>query len=107
MDLVTESYAATRDFPTTEMYGLTNQLRRAAVSVPANIAEGQTRQHTREFVQHLSIAYASLAEVETHIEIATRLGYLQEASQAQLLGRCREVARLINGLRRALPNNGR
>lgn len=107
MDLVTESYAATNSFPVSEMYGLTNQLRRAAVSVPANIAEGQARQHTREFLQHLSIAYASLAEVETHIEIATRLSYLPESHQSQLLSRCGEVAWLINGLRRALPANGR
>jgi len=70
MDLVTECYRATQQFPKTEIYGLTSQLQRAAVSVPANIAEGQGRQHTKEFIQHLSIAYGSLAELETHLQIA-------------------------------------
>jgi four helix bundle protein len=78
MDFVTECYTLTRDFPKSETYGLTSQLQRAAVSVPANIAEGQGRQHTAEFIQHLSIAYGSLMEAETHIQIAQRLGYVDK-----------------------------
>jgi four helix bundle protein len=107
MLLVEECYRATAPFPAAEIYGLTNQIRRAAVSVPANIAEGQARQHTREFLQHLSIAYASLAELETHIQIAARLSYLNEAAEDTLLSRCGEVGRLINGLKRALNSNSR
>jgi four helix bundle protein len=76
MAMVVECYKITKQFPKDEIYGLTFQLRRAAVSIPANIAEGRERQHTREFVQHLSIAYGSLAELETHLQIAQRLNYI-------------------------------
>ncbi|MGB2808652.1 MAG: four helix bundle protein, partial [Sedimentisphaerales bacterium] len=65
MDLVVMCYQATKNFPKSEVYSLANQLQRAAVSIPANIAEGRERKHKKEFVQHLSIAYSSLAEVET------------------------------------------
>ena len=75
MELAVACYEASGDFPNYETYGLTSQLRRAAVSVHANIAEGRGRQHTAEFIQHVSIATGSLAELETHIEIARRLGY--------------------------------
>ena len=75
MDLVVDCYDLTRSFPQTEQFGLTAQLQRAAVSVPANIAEGQARRHTREFLRYLTIARGSLAELETHIQIAKRLGY--------------------------------
>ncbi len=85
MDLVVACYEASGDFPNYEIYGLTSQLRRAAVSVPANIAEGRGRQHTAEFIQHLSIATGSLAELETHIEIAQRLGYIDSAILENLL----------------------
>ena len=72
MDLVVECYRTGERFPKTEVYGLTSQLRRAAVSVAANFAEGQGRSHTREFLNHLSMAYGSLMEVETHLQIAGR-----------------------------------
>jgi four helix bundle protein len=72
MDLTVECYSATRSFPSAGIYGLCSQLQRAAVSIPANIAEGQRRQHKPEFVQHLCIANGSLAEVETHIQLAER-----------------------------------
>jgi four helix bundle protein len=65
-----------KKFSKAENYGLMSQLQRAAVSIPANIAEGRERQHTKEFLQHLSIAYGSLAELETHLQIAQRLHYL-------------------------------
>ena len=65
MDFVVACYEVARDFPKTETYGLSSQLQRAAVSIPANIAEGRSRRHTREFIHHLSIAYGSLTEAET------------------------------------------
>ncbi len=102
MDLVVECYEATKRFPDREAFGLTSQLQRAAVSVPANVAEGHGRQHRTEFVQHLSIAYGSLAEVETHIQIAQRLTYLSTSDAGKLLDRTGEVGRLLNGLLRYL-----
>lgn len=102
MDLVVACYQATQAFPKSETYGLSSQLQRAAVSVPANIAEGQGRQHRQEFVQFLSIGYGSLMELETHIRIAHRLGYLQTETETQLLQKTSEVGRLLNGLRRAM-----
>jgi four helix bundle protein len=77
MDLVQQVYSITRVFPAHERYGLASQMQRAAVSIPSNIAEGHARQHRREYVQHLSIAQASLAELDTQLEIAVRLDYLQ------------------------------
>ncbi len=71
MDFVVECYRMSGTFPKSETYGLKSQLQRAAVSVPANTAEGQGRQHDKEFLQHLAIAYGSLAEVETHIQCST------------------------------------
>lgn len=75
MDLVESVYRATRDWPKEEMYGLTNQVRRAVISVPANMAEGQGRSSTREFARYLSIAMGSLYEVETYASVAQRLRY--------------------------------
>jgi four helix bundle protein len=104
MDLVVECYQITKNFPESEIYGLASQLRRAAVSIPANIAEGRERQHTKEFLQHLSIAYGSLAELETHLQIAQRLNYLDIAHVDQVLEKTAEIGRMINGLRRSLQN---
>ena len=101
MDLVTMCYQATAKFPKNEIYGLSSQLQRAAVSVPANIAEGRQRQHSKEFLQHLSIAYGSLAEVETHIQIAGRLNYVGEGQIDKLMDITAEIGRMLNGLRRS------
>ncbi len=76
MDLVLDCYQLSHKFPKNEIHGLTDQLRRAAVSVPANIAEGHERQHTREFLQYLSMACGSLAEIEILVQIADRLNYV-------------------------------
>ena len=104
MDLVIDVYEGTKEFPKEETYGLRGQLRRAAVSIPSNLAEGQGRESPKEFLRHLSIAYASLCEVETQLLIATRLSYINNATSARLINRCGEVGRLINGLSRAIAN---
>ena len=76
MDLVETVYDLTRGFPPDEIYGLVGQMRRAAVSIPSNIAEGHARRYRKEYRQHLSVALASLAELETQVEIALRLQYI-------------------------------
>jgi four helix bundle protein len=105
MDLVTSVYAVTADFPSDERFGLMSQVRRAVVSVPSNIAEGQGRRTRGEFVQFLSVAHGSLREVETQILIAVRLGYLNEARGNSVLVVSKEVGRLINGLSRSLERS--
>ncbi len=102
VDLVVQVYATTRTFPREETFGLTSQLRRASVSVPSNIAEGQGRHSAKEFVRFLEIARGSLQEVETQLIIANRLHYLDEGQQRTLLAQCAEVARLLNGLCRSI-----
>jgi four helix bundle protein len=100
--LVEEVYRVTNGFPKTEIYALTNQIRRAAVSVPSNIAEGQGRNSTRDFLHFLSIAHGSLMEVETQITIAERLGYLDETHERHLLESTAEVSRMLSGLKTPL-----
>ena len=107
MDLVEDVYRKTIGFPKEELYGLTSQLRRAAVSIPSNIAEGQGRKSTKEFLHHLSIAYGSLCEVETHCLIAHRLGYLERRDLDHLVTQSSEIGRIINGLSSKLPKQGR
>lgn len=102
MDLVVIGYQITTKFPKSEKYGLSGQLQRALVSIPANIAEGQARQHNKEFLQYLSIAYGSLAEVETHIQIAERLNYIDSESVKQILDKTSEIGWMLNGLRKSI-----
>ena len=102
MDLVVEVYALTRGFPPDERYGLTSQTRRAALSVPANIAEGNGRSYRREYVHHVSIARASLSELMTCLEIAQRLGYISPDVFRPLVVRLEEVSRMLLMLMRAL-----
>ena len=104
MDFVVECYRVTGTFPKSEVYSLTSQLQRAAVSIPANIAEGQGRQHDKEFLQHLAIAYGSLTEVETHIQIARRLEYLDGEREDQMLERTARIGRMLNGLRKSIED---
>jgi four helix bundle protein len=104
MDVAIDCYRVTPRFPKHETYGLTAQLHRAAVSVAANIAEGRSRQHTKEFLYHLSVAYGSLAELETHVEIARRLAYFPSEEADRLLHACALVGRMINGLLNSLQN---
>src|SRR3972149_8984933 len=82
MNLVEQIYGLTQTFPKHELYGLAGQMQRAAVSIPSNIAEGHTREHTREDVQHISITQASLAELHNLLEIAVRLGHLADEQSA-------------------------
>lgn len=98
MDVAVDCHRLAERFPLNEQYGLAAQLRRAAVSVPANIAEGRGRRRTRDFLRYLSIAYGSLAEVETHLEIAKRLGYADDARTEELLVRTAAIGRMLNGL---------
>ena len=102
MDLVVECYQLTKEFPKSELYGLAGQLQRAVVSIPSNIAEGRERQHSKECIQHLSIAYGSLAEVETLMQIAERLRYVNQGTSERMLGKTGEVGRMLNGLRKAI-----
>jgi four helix bundle protein len=103
-DFVVEVYAVTRAFPKEETYGLTSQMRRAAVSVPANIVEGAAREGEREFLQFLNIAYSSLAEVGYYIHLTKRLGYLSEDVAAPLAARQDEISRMLNGLMRSFKH---
>ncbi len=96
MDLVSNIYKITESFPSKELYGLTNQIRRAAVSIPSNIAEGAARNSKKEFIQFLYIALGSLSELETQIIIANRLEYLNNLDT--LLEDLKFVQKLINGL---------
>jgi four helix bundle protein len=102
MDLVAALYDATEAFPQRETYSLTDQMRRAAVSVPSNIAEGQAHYSNREFRHFLRHASGSLAELETQILIAERRNYLNKAQTAQLLARTQEVGRILSGLLNSL-----
>lgn len=99
MQLVKDIYRVTQDFPREEIYGLTSQLRRAAVSVPSNVAEGHGRNSRREFHQFFGHARGSLLEIETQLEIARDLGYLPVSAAAELLAEASEVGRVLNGLR--------
>jgi four helix bundle protein len=102
MMFVEECYKATALFPTEERYGLTSQLRRAAVSVPSNVAEGYCRRSDRVYAHHVSIALGSHAEVETCIDLANRLGFITVAQRAPLDRRAGTVGRLLSGLHRSL-----
>jgi four helix bundle protein len=96
--LVTKIYSLTSAYPQAEIYGLTSQLRRAAVSIPSNIAEGQGRATKGEFIQFLCHARGSLYEVETQVVISRNLGYLSVEQQETLLGELAELGRILNGL---------
>lgn len=107
MELVVLVYGITDGFPKHELFGLTSQMRRSAVSVPSNIAEGHAREHRNEYLHHLSIAQASLAELETQLEIATRLGYLPadqfDNAQTQATALNRQLHALRNALKKTNP----
>jgi four helix bundle protein len=102
MDLVIEVYRTTGNFPNQEIYGLTNQIRRATVSIPSNIAEGAARQTKKEFTNYLHMAQGSLSELDTQIELAKRLGYLNQETFIILDERMERIDKMITGLIRHL-----
>jgi four helix bundle protein len=102
MTLVLDVYRCSNAFPKTETYGLMSQMRRAAVSIPSNIAEGQAKLTTAEFKQSLGHARGSLMEVETYILLAQELGYLERDQSERLLAGTAEVGKILNGLLNSL-----
>ena len=102
IEMVVRVYECTGDFPNDERFGLTSQIRRAAVSVPANIAEGAGRHHDREFLQFLGIAQGSASELETELLIAHRLGYIDEENFRSIYEEVNSIARMIVGLSKHL-----
>jgi len=104
MELVTEIYKVSQKFPKEEMFGLTSQIRRAAVSIPSNIAEGRGKSSKGEFQQFLYHARGSLAEVETQLILATNLGYLEKQEISHIMDLISRVGRLLHGLLSAIKN---
>lgn len=102
MKLTKSVYLLTRRFPKEELYGLTSQARRAAVSIPSNIAEGHARDSTKDFLRHLSIVQGSLAELETQLILAESLEYCTETELAPLMDICDEERMMLSGLQRKL-----
>lgn len=102
MDLAVESYELTKCFPREEVFGLTSQIRRAAVSVPANIAEGHGRNATGAYVQHLKIAQGSLKELETHFILSSRLGLLSSDRIHIAMTMSEEIGKMMRSLIRGL-----
>jgi four helix bundle protein len=103
MDLVERIYRITQGFLTEELYGLTSQMRRAAVSIPSNIAEGYGR-GGKDYRRYTDIAYGSLAELDTHIEIARRLDYLSEKESEFLMGITYRISRMLIALKSSLKS---
>jgi four helix bundle protein len=98
MTLVEEIYKVTTAFPAHERFGLTSQLRRAAVSVPSNIGEGKRRKRQKAYAYHLDIALGSQGELEVQLEIAKRVGFLADKDYLRLRAQIEEVGRMLNGL---------
>lgn len=103
IELVTHVYRVTEKLPRSETFALTSQVRKAAISVPSNIAEGHARQHSREFRQFLYIALGSLAELDTQLTIALKLAYVSESDLDSVHANIVELRRMISGLVSKLP----
>ena len=102
MDLVTNIYQKTEEFPDSEKYGLVSQIRRSAVSIPSNIAEGYGRNSNGEFQRYLNISMGSLFELQTQIEIAQNLDYFENDSGAKMYDMSREIERMMSSFMRSL-----
>jgi four helix bundle protein len=102
MDFVMDVYRTSKSFPRDEVYGLANQLRRAAVGIPTNIAEGQARYSANEFHYFLGLARGSLVEVETQLMIAQNLAYFSPEHGKQLFAKADELGKILNGLSGAI-----
>jgi four helix bundle protein len=105
VDLVEYIYKATNDFPKDELYGLTSQLRRAAVSIPSNIAEGFTRLHNREYKQFLYVSLGSCSEVITQLIIAEKLGYIEKKKADRLIDEIEQISKMTMSLIKKLNTN--
>lgn len=105
MNLTTEIYKLVKFLPREETYALSDQMRRAAVSIPSNIAEGQGRNSDKEFVNFLSIARGSLWELETQLEICVRLGYIDQNPTSNVYSLTTEVSKMLNALSNSLKSN--
>ncbi|MBS1251767.1 MAG: hypothetical protein MAG451_00800 [Anaerolineales bacterium] len=97
-------YEMTSAFPKREMYGLTDQIRRSAVSIPANIAEGHGRRSDGAFANHLGISLGSAAELDTHLQIALEIGYLSQVDHEELIAELTEITKMLHGLHRKVRN---
>ena len=104
IDLVKMVYSLTRSFPKSEIYGLTNQMQRSAVSIPSNIAEGQGRQHTAEFRQFLHVALGSAAELDTQLVVALELGYVTAENAQPIFDLILEIRKMTYALLNKLPH---
>jgi four helix bundle protein len=104
MTLAESCYRLTRQFPRDELFGLTSQIRRAAASIPANVAEGHGRESTGNFVQSLRVAQGSLKELETHLLLAERIGILPTPELEMVLGRCESLGKMVRALIRSLQD---
>lgn len=102
--LVKDIYLLTKNFPSDEKFGLVSQMRRAVVSIPSNIAEGQARRTTKDYVRFVSIAEGSLAELETQIIISMKLDFCAKNETEKLFGLIVEIRKMLNALRRSLMN---
>lgn len=101
-ELVSEIYKLTKKFPKDELFGLTSQMRRAAVSIPANLAEGYARKHRAEYTQFVRVAFGSGAELETHLLLARNLGFVSNSETATADALLNEVMRMLNRLSSSL-----
>jgi four helix bundle protein len=106
MELAERCYELTAEFPQREVYGLASQIRRAAVSIPSNIAEGNSRRSRQAYLNHLSIALGSQSEVETQIELSCRLGFISKQSAEEMLLMAGQVGRMLHGLVASLERKG-
>ena len=104
MDMVVEIYHITNNFPKEELYGLTSQIRRAAISIPANISEGSAKNYPAEFIRYLRIAQGSLSEFETLLHIASQLNYLDEITFKRIQGKLFKINAQLSGLIKSIAS---
>lgn len=104
MDISEQVYRLTQTFPKQEIYGLSSQMQRAAVSIPSNIAEGHTRDSTKEYLYHLSVSLGSLAELETQLALSVRLHYIDQAKFDLLISQLHELGRMLRGTQKSLKS---
>ena len=105
MDLVTQVYQVTRSFPKEETYSVIDQIRRCAISVPSNMAEGYGRQTTKDYIRHMQISRGSLYELQTQIEICYNINYLSKGDFDKIYELCREIERMLNSLIKKLKES--